>query len=271
MTLYAWARRRHFPRLPPAEARLFRVADDTEVLGHCHWQPDRRRALTVVLLHGLEGSSDGHYMRGMADKAWAQRLQRGTAQPAQLRRYRTPQPRALPLGADRRPARGDAGPGRRRRSAALRLRRLLARRQYRAEARRRTGRRRPQARRRRRRRVAADRAGRVRRRPRAPPERRLPLELPARAARPDAAQGPPVSRRVGYRAAARGSARCGPSTTPTRRRTTALPGRPTTTTAPAPVASSTASPCRRCSSPPMTTRSCRRRRPATRRWRPYPA
>ena len=71
MTLYAWARRRRFPRLPPAEARLFRVADDTEVLGHCHWQPERGRALTVVLLHGLEGSSDGHYMRGMADKAWA--------------------------------------------------------------------------------------------------------------------------------------------------------------------------------------------------------
>ncbi len=75
-----------------------------------------------------------------------------------------------------------------------------------------------------------------------------------------------VSRRVGYRAAARASARCGPSTTPTRRRTTASPGRPTTTTAPAPVASSIAWPSRRCSSPPMTTRSCRRRRPATRRW-----
>lgn len=71
MTLYAWARPRHFPRLPPAEPRLFRVADDTEVLGHCHWQADRAAALTVILLHGLEGSSDGHYMRGMADKAWA--------------------------------------------------------------------------------------------------------------------------------------------------------------------------------------------------------
>ena len=71
MTLYAWARPRQFPRLPPAEARLFRVADDTEVLGHCHWQSDRAAALTVVLLHGLEGSSEGHYMRGMADKALA--------------------------------------------------------------------------------------------------------------------------------------------------------------------------------------------------------
>ena len=71
MTLYAWARPRRFPRLPPADARLFRVADDTEVLGHCHWQPRRADTLTVILLHGLEGSSDGHYMRGMADKAWA--------------------------------------------------------------------------------------------------------------------------------------------------------------------------------------------------------
>lgn len=70
MTLYAWARPRRFPALPPAEARRFRVAADTQVLGHCHWQPDRRRALTVLLLHGLEGSSDSHYVRGMADKAW---------------------------------------------------------------------------------------------------------------------------------------------------------------------------------------------------------
>lgn len=70
MTLYAWARPRSFVGLPPAEPRLFQVAPDTQVLGHCHWQADRASALTVILLHGLEGSSDGHYMRGMADKAW---------------------------------------------------------------------------------------------------------------------------------------------------------------------------------------------------------
>ena len=71
MTLFAWARRRRFPRLPAGEARRFRTAPDTEVVGHCHWQPDRAAALTVILLHGLEGSSDGHYMFGLADKAWA--------------------------------------------------------------------------------------------------------------------------------------------------------------------------------------------------------
>ncbi len=107
-------------------------------------------------------------MRGMADKAWAsgfnvvrlnqrncggtEHLSRGlyhsglTADPLEVMRILA----------------GDDG------SAALRLRRLLARRQHRAEARRRARRRRPQARRRRRRRVAADRAGRVRRRARAP-------------------------------------------------------------------------------------------------------
>ena len=72
MTLYTWARRRHLPGLPPAEARYFDVAPDARVLAHCNWQPDRARRPTVLLFHGLEGSSDAHYMRGLADKAWAQ-------------------------------------------------------------------------------------------------------------------------------------------------------------------------------------------------------
>ncbi len=71
MTLAAYARRRRFPSLTSPEARLFQMAPDTQVLGHCHWQANRRTRLTVICLHGLEGSSDGHYMRGMADKAWA--------------------------------------------------------------------------------------------------------------------------------------------------------------------------------------------------------
>jgi uncharacterized protein len=71
MTLYAWARTRTFPGLPPPEARFFDVADDARVLAHGHWQSDRRTRPTVVLLHGLEGSSEAHYMAGMADKAWA--------------------------------------------------------------------------------------------------------------------------------------------------------------------------------------------------------
>jgi hypothetical protein len=70
MTILTWWRTRRFPRLPPAEARLFQVAPDSQVLGHCHWQPARREAPALLLLHGLEGSSEAHYMRGMADKAF---------------------------------------------------------------------------------------------------------------------------------------------------------------------------------------------------------
>jgi predicted alpha/beta-fold hydrolase len=47
------------------------VAADARVLAHCHWQPDRQARSTVLLLHGLEGSSEAHYIIGMADKAWA--------------------------------------------------------------------------------------------------------------------------------------------------------------------------------------------------------
>jgi uncharacterized protein len=70
MTIYCWGRSREFPQLPPAEERLFEVAEDTRVLAHCHWQPDRAEHPLLLLLHGLEGSSAAHYMRGIADKAY---------------------------------------------------------------------------------------------------------------------------------------------------------------------------------------------------------
>ncbi|HYU79035.1 MAG TPA: alpha/beta fold hydrolase [Vicinamibacterales bacterium] len=71
MTLYAWARPRRFPELPPAGARYFDVASDARVLAHCHWQQEPAAHATLIVLHGLEGSSEAHYMRGMAAKAWA--------------------------------------------------------------------------------------------------------------------------------------------------------------------------------------------------------
>jgi uncharacterized protein len=40
------------------------------VLALCHWQPDVPACPTLILLHGLEGSGDAHYMRGIAAKAW---------------------------------------------------------------------------------------------------------------------------------------------------------------------------------------------------------
>ena len=48
-------------------------ADGSRVLCHCHWQPEPVRAgrLTLVLVHGLEGSSDSRYIQGIALRAWA--------------------------------------------------------------------------------------------------------------------------------------------------------------------------------------------------------
>lgn len=71
MTLYAWAKRRAFGALPAAEPRFFDVAADARVLAHCNWQRDRQAAPTLLALHGLEGSSEAHYMLGLADKAFA--------------------------------------------------------------------------------------------------------------------------------------------------------------------------------------------------------
>src|SRR5271157_4507870 len=58
--------------LPEGEERLFRVDRETQLKGICHWQAGKRRDLPViVIVHGLEGSCDSNYVRGIADKAWA--------------------------------------------------------------------------------------------------------------------------------------------------------------------------------------------------------
>jgi len=41
------------------------------VLCHCHWQKERQQALTLIIVHGLEGSSDSEYMLGLAFKGLA--------------------------------------------------------------------------------------------------------------------------------------------------------------------------------------------------------
>jgi predicted alpha/beta-fold hydrolase len=45
----------------------------TRVLCHCHWQAAdvRSQRLTVVLVHGLEGSSNSQYVLGNSTRAWA--------------------------------------------------------------------------------------------------------------------------------------------------------------------------------------------------------
>jgi len=70
MTLYGWANPRHFPRLPEPKLRYFDIAPQTRVLAHCHWHPDPWDRPTILALHGLNGSSESHYMRGIATKAF---------------------------------------------------------------------------------------------------------------------------------------------------------------------------------------------------------
>lgn len=57
--------------LSEPESRLVEVAPGIQVLCQCHWQTDRASAMTVVILHGLEGSSDSNYARGIAEKGLA--------------------------------------------------------------------------------------------------------------------------------------------------------------------------------------------------------
>ena len=57
--------------LPAPEERLIEVAPGIQVLCHCHWQADRTKPLTIIIVHGLEGSSESQYMRGVSAKALA--------------------------------------------------------------------------------------------------------------------------------------------------------------------------------------------------------
>lgn len=54
----------------PEEMRLFSVEPHTQLQGFCHWQDNPKAYPTAVLVHGLEGSSESRYMRGIAAKAY---------------------------------------------------------------------------------------------------------------------------------------------------------------------------------------------------------
>lgn len=70
LAAFAWPRRFRL-RTPPDEERLFEVAPNTRVLAHCRWQTNRVEHPTIVIWHGIEGSSGGVYMLATARKAFA--------------------------------------------------------------------------------------------------------------------------------------------------------------------------------------------------------
>ncbi len=70
MTLASTFWPRKFATLPASVRREFEVEPGTRILAKCHWQPEPKLRPTLVLLHGLEGSSESGYMLGAADKAF---------------------------------------------------------------------------------------------------------------------------------------------------------------------------------------------------------
>src|SRR5712692_1684974 len=61
---------RKFPRLTRSTSREFEVELGTRIRGECHWQLRRQDRPTLVLVHGLEGSSESAYMLGLAERAF---------------------------------------------------------------------------------------------------------------------------------------------------------------------------------------------------------
>jgi uncharacterized protein len=67
---YAWPRRSRLKDHHLDSARLFEVEPGVRVLAYCRWQKQRDEHPTVLLLHGLEGSTESIYILGTADKAY---------------------------------------------------------------------------------------------------------------------------------------------------------------------------------------------------------
>jgi predicted alpha/beta-fold hydrolase len=57
--------------LPVPEERLVEVEPGVRVLCHCNWQENRQERLTILIIHGLEGSSESGYALGIAQKGLA--------------------------------------------------------------------------------------------------------------------------------------------------------------------------------------------------------
>jgi uncharacterized protein len=70
MTLASAFWPRKFPNLPASVRREFDVEPGSRILAKCHWHAEPQLKPTLVLLHGLEGSSESGYMLGAAEKAF---------------------------------------------------------------------------------------------------------------------------------------------------------------------------------------------------------
>lgn len=71
MTIAGNIIRRNFPSLTAINhERTFQVDSESKILAHCGWQPEPKRAPTMIVVHGLEGSSLSKYAIGTAMKGY---------------------------------------------------------------------------------------------------------------------------------------------------------------------------------------------------------
>ncbi len=65
-----WWPRGAAPPAMPTQQRIFQITPETGLLTKCHWQPEAKHKPTMLLVHGLEGCTESHYMIGLAYKIW---------------------------------------------------------------------------------------------------------------------------------------------------------------------------------------------------------
>jgi predicted alpha/beta-fold hydrolase len=70
MTLAGALLPRSTPHLPKSQDRLFTVEEGTQMLAKCNWQTQPTESPTLVMVHGLEGSSESPYLRTLAEKGY---------------------------------------------------------------------------------------------------------------------------------------------------------------------------------------------------------
>jgi predicted alpha/beta-fold hydrolase len=91
----------------PVAAKLYETDPGVQVLVHTQRPTTVQPVAQLVMVHGLEGSSESGYARSLAQAALRGRLRRASFQHAQLRRHRAPErPILVSFRPDFRPARG---------------------------------------------------------------------------------------------------------------------------------------------------------------------
>jgi predicted alpha/beta-fold hydrolase len=70
LAAFAWPRRRKLKAVRDQE-RIFQTGPDVKVLGHCRWQQNPTAHPTLVIWHGIEGSSESTYMLSIAQKLFS--------------------------------------------------------------------------------------------------------------------------------------------------------------------------------------------------------